>query len=308
MGIMLTNIRIKNFRSLESVDLTLGKTNILIGPNNSGKSNFLRAVDIAFAGFKDVSENDIYIAEGERLDRGKTAIVDILLRPTDGEGNIIKQFSDFWIGVFTADWITIDETTGNYVGIRTIIQYDELRMDYILVRYSISDWNSSIDLATLGKKKLRFTEQMSDTLTSFFMDAQRDIVEDIKNKKSYFGKATSQKDLPAELVADLESRLSDINKEIVAHIPALQATSDRMKSMEKTIGGESSVEIEPLTRRLSDLQRGMDIIFKDGASAEFSISQHGMGTRSWISFLTLAAYVDWQIGNAKKKMKKLKTM
>ena len=37
----------------------------------------------------------------------------------------------------------------------------------------------------------------------------------------------------------------------------------------------------------------MDVTFKDGASASFSISQHGLGTRSWITFLTLGAYIEW---------------
>jgi putative ATP-dependent endonuclease of OLD family len=44
----------------------------------------------------------------------------------------------------------------------------------------------------------------------------------------------------------------------------------------------------------------MDIIFQDNNAAKFSISQHGMGTRSWISFLTFAAYVDWHTENVKK--------
>ena len=36
------------------------------------------------------------------------------------------------------------------------------------------------------------------------------------------------------------------------------------------------------------------------AAASFSVLQHGMGTRSWISFLTLGAYVDYFHNRVKK--------
>src|SRR5450759_2134707 len=41
---MLTRIQIKNFKRLEDVDFELGKTVVLIGPNNSGKTTALQAL------------------------------------------------------------------------------------------------------------------------------------------------------------------------------------------------------------------------------------------------------------------------
>ncbi|RRB15062.1 chromosome segregation protein SMC [Larkinella knui] len=48
---MLKRVSIQNFKSLKDVTLDLQKVNLLIGPNNSGKTNFLKALkffDIAF--------------------------------------------------------------------------------------------------------------------------------------------------------------------------------------------------------------------------------------------------------------------
>ena len=42
---MLEQVRIQNFKSLKDVTLDLQKVNLLIGPNNSGKSNFLKALE-----------------------------------------------------------------------------------------------------------------------------------------------------------------------------------------------------------------------------------------------------------------------
>ncbi len=43
---MLQRVSIQNFKSLKDVTLDLQKVNLLIGPNNSGKTNFLKALEL----------------------------------------------------------------------------------------------------------------------------------------------------------------------------------------------------------------------------------------------------------------------
>jgi len=50
--ITLTHIGIKNFKRLENVDIELGKTVVLIGPNNSGKTTALQALALWDIGLK----------------------------------------------------------------------------------------------------------------------------------------------------------------------------------------------------------------------------------------------------------------
>lgn len=44
----ISNVKIKNYRNLEDVNISIGKLVVLIGENNSGKSNLLRAVTLPF--------------------------------------------------------------------------------------------------------------------------------------------------------------------------------------------------------------------------------------------------------------------
>ncbi len=46
---MLTSIRIQNFRSIRDASVKLGQVNLFIGPNNSGKSNFLKGISLLTA-------------------------------------------------------------------------------------------------------------------------------------------------------------------------------------------------------------------------------------------------------------------
>lgn len=65
MGIQLSDVRIKNFRSIEYVEVKLTDINILIGQNNCGKSNFLRAINVALNNTYFASEQDIFVSDGE---------------------------------------------------------------------------------------------------------------------------------------------------------------------------------------------------------------------------------------------------
>ena len=73
MDIIITKVRIENFRSIASLDLSLSMTNVLIGANNSGKSNFLKALNIALGQMKSVSSDDIYVEKDEILEKAKKA-------------------------------------------------------------------------------------------------------------------------------------------------------------------------------------------------------------------------------------------
>lgn len=293
MGIIVERVRIKNFRSIADLSLSLSQTNVLIGANNSGKSNFLEAINLALGQRKTVSIDDIYVANNEILEKSKSATIDIMLRPIDNRGNISPHFSDFWLSTFTEAWVTTGDPIGDYVGIRTTIQYDTLRSDYILIRKQIKDWGTSIDTAQISGRKA-FTADMNEYIFSFYMNAQRDAVEDIRDRKSYFGRATTAVDLSAETISSIEQQLDAVNTQIVSSIPALNQTTTRLSAITSTMDtAESVVSIEPLARKISDLHKGIDIVYQDGNAAKMSISQHGMGTRSWVSFLTLGAYIDW---------------
>ncbi|MVM39413.1 AAA family ATPase [Spirosoma sp. HMF3257] len=60
---MLKRVSIQNFKSLKDVTLDLQKVNLLIGPNNSGKTNFLKAFNFLyqyFDGNKNIADSAHY--------------------------------------------------------------------------------------------------------------------------------------------------------------------------------------------------------------------------------------------------------
>lgn len=295
MQLRIDEIRVRNFRSIHEIDVKLENINILIGQNNSGKTNFLSAINIGLLPYKELEVNDIYWSSDEEIDKSKKAIIDIKIIPDDNS----NEFDDFWSGVFTENWITI-EGDYQYVGIRTIIQYDVLKDSYETNKFPIKTWGKTVDECSINKSQ-RYTSDMSKYLNVFFMDALRDFAQDIKDKKSYFGKMTTTIKLDKDVEKSLEEDLTKINDTMINSIDIIESTNESMSDISPLFGNDDSyVSIEPLARTLNDLHRGMDVVIKDKNARSFSISEYGMGTKSWMSFLVLRTYVKYFIKKLKE--------
>ena len=64
---MLNNISIKNYKSIENLNIPLGRINVLIGENGAGKSNILEAIALAGAASARKLDNEFLSSRGVRL-------------------------------------------------------------------------------------------------------------------------------------------------------------------------------------------------------------------------------------------------
>lgn len=86
MGIQVQKIRIKNFRSLQQVETTLGEVTLLLGANNSGKTSFLRALSIALNGDRMfIARDDLFINGEGKLPSSPQINIDLKIIPKTGQ-------------------------------------------------------------------------------------------------------------------------------------------------------------------------------------------------------------------------------
>jgi len=64
---MIREVRIENFKSIPKLTVPLGRFNVLIGANGSGKSNILEAITFAAAASQHKLENEFLISRGIRV-------------------------------------------------------------------------------------------------------------------------------------------------------------------------------------------------------------------------------------------------
>ncbi len=63
---MIKEIRIDNFKSIQSLKLNLGRITVLIGENGGGKSNILEAIALASAAMNNKLDNEFLVSRGIR--------------------------------------------------------------------------------------------------------------------------------------------------------------------------------------------------------------------------------------------------
>ena len=68
---MLKRVSIQNFKSLKDVTLDLQKVNLFIGPNNSGKTNFLKALEFCYNAHKIEEVEILNSEEDDEEEHGK---------------------------------------------------------------------------------------------------------------------------------------------------------------------------------------------------------------------------------------------
>lgn len=66
---MIRSVQIENFKSIERMDLPLGRVNVLLGENGSGKSNILEAIGFGCAAAADKLDREFLAARGVRITR-----------------------------------------------------------------------------------------------------------------------------------------------------------------------------------------------------------------------------------------------
>ena len=114
-SIQIDCIRISGFRGIQNMEITLSRVTILTGPNNSGKTSVLKALQLALGNYAQyLSEEDFFIDQDDN--RTKEIIIDVKFVPFDGD-NPVKNFNDTWTFEF-GDKIKSDINGNDFMAIR----------------------------------------------------------------------------------------------------------------------------------------------------------------------------------------------
>jgi len=266
---------------------------LLIGANNSGKTSFLRALNLALGvGPKRITREDFYIGKDESNSDEKEIIIDIRISPVDDKGNKIADFNDTWREKQFGELINIDEQDNEFFSFRTKIQYDLLKGEYIVKRFKIKEWKDEMNW-----EKQRHEEELRQYFEGFplfFIDAQRDIIQDLRDRSSYFGRLINKIKIDEKLIKEVEDKIKEINENIVSGSYELEFLKEELKKLKDTITSGAEIEISPVNKKIRDLGKGININLQDTSSESFPLDYHGMGTRSWASLLTYGAFISWQ--------------
>src|SRR5699024_2646501 len=211
MGILLKSIRVHGFRGLDNVELDFEPTTVLVGTNNAGKTTLLKALQLALSTSLSVSEDDFFFSEKITC---KKIVIDLLFISIDKNSQQMSEFEDEWMTVFTEERIGF-EGENQFLAFRTIIKENNIRKNFKKKQYVIDEWYDfhSVDYGYWYDRE--YTVDLSfyfDEIPFFYLDANRDVLEDLKSKTSYLGKILSSIEYNPKDKKEIEDLIENLNK------------------------------------------------------------------------------------------------
>lgn len=287
MGIQLKQLRVHGFRGLDNIEIDFEPTTVLVGTNNAGKTTLLKSLQVALSNTLQITDDDFHFSDA--IIRNKI-IVDILFISIDDAGHQIAEFGDKWATVFTTDRIGIASDGNQFLAFRTVIEENLIRKTYKKKQFVIDEWGDFNDETDGYWYTKEYDNELSfyfDEIPFFYLDANRDILDDLKNKTSFLGKILSSITYnPADREL-IENLIKDLNKETIERSEILTNLHTILEELDTAMDNpQNTVDITPFTKKIRDLNKGVKINY-----SQFSMEYHGMGTRSWSSLLILKAFI-----------------
>ena len=201
MDICIKELRVRNYKCYENVDVNLKDSNLLLGVNNVGKTSLLEALELCFTKYKRINEEIFFVKKGEVLSKEKSIILDILIESKE------KEFSEKWLDLFGV--LIFDEDEKQYVGIRTTIKYNFSRSNYEIDRRGMNSWPKTNEVENFDNFNTeRITNDIVEAFPVFYLDAKRDIASEMGDKYSYFGRLIKDIKLSDENLEEMERHLN----------------------------------------------------------------------------------------------------
>ena len=272
-GVKVIAIRVADFRSLTNLEVKLDSLTVLVGPNNTGKTSLLDALQFAIgANRRFLGKEDIRLGQDEvDVPKDRKAIIDILIRPVGADGSIVETFPEgsFWTGLWGTG-IAQDEQQNDMVGMRSVLEWSDVHGDYRTTRKflkewkSFGDWQSAEDGETVSAAHI-------EPIALHYIDAKRDLDDDLRTRGSFWRRLTDDLGLSDEDIERLENTLTEVNRTIVDKSKVLQHLRDNLIELRRVISFEKAgIDIAPVPRHLRDLSRGVDVSLQLGRCVGFS--------------------------------------
>ena len=278
--IVIDRIRINGFRSILTLQMPLGRTTVLLGANNCGKSTVLKALELALSDETSVQKEDFHMDAVGTF--AKELWVDVRFVPINPQSNRLSMFPDQWQKEF-AGLIRRDHYRREYMAFRTVFTRHDNGV-ITKARYEILHW----DAARLGEA----IDVLPHAIQFVSIDAEENLREDLKNEKSFVSLT----------VNELSTVLKKHPDYGVKPIEDLKAMLD---SLSQTLEGPGTGLPQGVALTADNIEAFFSLVKSDSEKIiPFSVLQ-GKGSQKSVAILSIVVLVDLLAKHAQLSQKPL---
>lgn len=280
---LVSKIKIENFRGVDQLEIDLASSTLLIGANNVGKTTVLQAIDAVLGRqsgrgrrFSDYdhrrSGSDRDLPDGHRV--ALTITVE-------------EDPADPWPLEFRQALTEVIQLVGNTRSV--IVQardtYDaesrEFRPETVFLN------NEGDDLPNNPQRALR------RFLPAFYLPAERSASSDFRRGARFWSPFLRDPEVDAAERQALENKLRSLSDEVLDLAPSLGTLRDTLDHSRKLIDlpAEQPVSLEPLPTRLPEVLDGTEVRLTTPTGASVPLGRHGGGTQNVAVLFLFQAYL-----------------
>ncbi len=283
-------VEIYNFRSHKKTRVELSDNiNVLIGPNNAGKTSFLHALNLAIGWERrTVPTEDDFYAEGDNFDPKNAEPVKIIIEFRE---TLDERFSDSIVSTFDKairfDKAQYPDDPIKFFRICYECRFDKEKGRFTEDRYFVDENN---------KKLARNPEVKKEHLSFFpffYIPALRDINKEIKTKGSFWGRIKSIIDY-SEKKDQIEELIRKIDDVVLSDNETIEQLKTKLKNLERSIKiTQDAIFLQAFARRSWEILDDLNIYLKlPNTNLSLPIAKHGAGTQNIVVLLIFSAYLE----------------
>lgn len=288
-GLRISRVTIRNFRCIDEIQIELEPgTTYLVGENNAGKTSILLALSSALGSRRPLDYDVRRSVDDTPADE---ASVDVLVVPDHGQ-RFSTELRQRLLHV-QRDPATYTDT----VGIRVVFQPSREGSLLATRRYFLQPDNGQ----WISVRAPSLPPSLMDRLEAHFLDASRDLVEELGNRTSIWGRVLA--DLQIEQHPEhgegreaLEQALADLAHRVRESSPVLRTLQRDLGGIADAQASVGSVEVQPLPPRLEELARTAEVVLRQPEQPTLPLRQHGLGSRSLATMLVFQTLARFRLG------------
>ncbi|NEX48643.1 AAA family ATPase [Rhodobacter sp. ETT8] len=294
----ISRLAIDNFRCIRALDIELSPTSVIIGENNAGKTAVLDAVKIALSrkwgrsGQTGFNEYDFPFGAAQE--------------GTDGDIRIRLWFSESqrneWHQPMVDDLIEIirtDPHSGTHsICMQVTCSFESVTNSVEPVWHFLNDADQPFAGAGARNQNL---SRFFDYVPCFSMAAMRDAGVEFGGRSRFWGTLLKSIEVDKDKAASLEERFSQLNGELLAADPKLEAIKDALKAISTVIanGAAGDVDIRAIPVNLWEIISRSEVVIQGQTQDPWlPIGKHGHGVQSLAIIFLFRAFVENALGGA----------
>jgi putative ATP-dependent endonuclease of OLD family len=296
---LLSNIKIANFRGITSLSIPLDRTTVLIGENNTGKTSVLDALHSCLnRGMHrravPFNEYDYHLSSSSS-DPTESPPLTVTLTFTESAEDEWPEEID---QAFNKALQLLSDNR-KQLTFQVISQFDKTLNDY-KVEWAFLD-NSGAELPTAKQQKL--VSDLQSLAPVFLLAAIRDASNHFHAKSPFWSPFTKNSQIDEATRAELEEQIGALNQSILDnHTPF----EDAKKGIAKTgallpLAATNIVSVEAIPARIHDMLAKTQVKVACKTGAKLPIMQHGAGTQSLAILFLFEAFLQSQLAQAYDK-------